>query len=140
MMITRSPRPRRRCRDDDGSVTAFIVVMIVALVLCAGLVFDGGRMVAARVTAADQAENAARVAAQQTSDSRNGVDVALDPNAAWRAGNEYLAAHGVSGSVGVAGTTVTVTVTSTTTMTMLAVIGVAARTITVTRSAQAVTG
>ena len=140
MMITRSPRPRRRCRDDDGSVTAFIVVMIVALVLCAGLVFDGGRMVAARVTAADQAENAARVAAQQTSDSRNGDEVALDPDAAWRAGNEYLAAHGVSGSVGVAGTTVTVTVTSTTQMTMLAVIGVPARTITVTRSAEAVTG
>jgi hypothetical protein len=136
----RLPRPRRRCHDDHGSVTAFIVVMTVTLVLCAGLVFDGGRMVAARVAAADQAENAARVAAQQTSDSRNGVDVALDPDAAWRAGGDYLAAHGVSGSVRVAGATVTVTVTSTTRMTMLSVIGVPARTITVARSAEAVTG
>ena len=139
-MIPRPPKPRRRGGDDRGSVTAFVVVMTVALVMCAGLVFDGGRMVAARVVAADQAENAARVAAQQTSDSRNGVDVALDPDAAWRAGNDYLAAHGLSGSVGVAGATVTVTVTSTTQMTMLSVIGVPPRTITVSRSAEAVTG
>ena len=137
-MTPRPPKPRRRGGDDRGSVTAFVVVMTVALVMCAGLVFDGGRMVAARVVAADQAENAARVAAQQTSDSRNGVDVALDPDAAWRAGNDYLAAHGLSGSVGVAGATVTVT--STTQMTMLSVIGVLPRTITVSRSAEAVTG
>ncbi len=137
-MTPRPPKPRRG-GDDRGSVTAFVVVMAVALMMCAGLVFDGGRMVAARIAAADQAENAARVAAQQTSESRNGVDISLDPDAAWRAGNDYLAAHGVSGSVRVTGATVTVTVTSTTQMTMLAVIGVPPRTITVTRAAEAVT-
>ncbi len=137
--MTLRPSRTRRCGDDRGSVSAFVVVMAVALVMCAGLVFDGGRMVAARVAAADQAENAARVAAQRTLESRNGAVVTLDPDAAWRAGNDYLASHGISGSIAVAGATVRVTVTATTPMTMLAVIGVAPRTITVTRSAEAVT-
>ena len=37
-----------RRRDEQGSVTVFVVSITAALLLIAGLVFDGGRMIAAR--------------------------------------------------------------------------------------------
>jgi len=52
-------------RDDEGSITAFTVVITVALLLCAGLVFDGGRILAARRQAGGIAMAAARRGAQE---------------------------------------------------------------------------
>jgi hypothetical protein len=130
---------KRRCRTDDrGSITGFVVVMTVAIVMCAGLVFDGGRVVSARIEAADVAENAARAGIQQTTGLR-GDHLKLDPIAAHSEAMNYLASHGLSGSVSVSDTSVSVTVTTTTSMTMLAAIGVPPKTITVTRTAMAVT-
>ncbi len=139
MAISRCLTIPRLRPDDRGTVSGFVVVMAVALVLCAGLVFDGGRLVAARVEAADHAENAARIAAQETADLR-GAAHALDPIRARRAADAYLAAHGLGGVTSVSGGSVTVTVTMTTPMTMLAAVGVPARTVTVARTAEAVTG
>jgi hypothetical protein len=48
---------------DRGSVTAYLLIMTVALVMLAGLVLDGGASLAAQGRAADSAEEAARAGA-----------------------------------------------------------------------------
>ncbi|MEZ5230977.1 MAG: Tad domain-containing protein [Acidimicrobiales bacterium] len=55
-----TPRSQER-----GSVTVFTVVMTVALLFMAGLVFDGGQILNARRVAANIAESAARAGAQE---------------------------------------------------------------------------
>lgn len=126
-----------RQRDERGSISAFVVAMTAAVVLCAGLVFDGGRLVEARVEAADLAQNAARAGAQQTSKLR-GSSIELDPSAAASAAKTYLASQGAVGSVAIVGDEVVVTVTVTRTMTLLGAAGVGPKTVTATRSAQGV--
>ncbi len=68
-------------RDDRGQVTAFVVVMVAALILCAGLVIDGGLALAARVRAQDEAQSAARAGAEQINLAtyRASGTVVLDP-------------------------------------------------------------
>lgn len=51
-------------RDDRGAVTAFATVFTVAVIGVFGLVFDGGRMLAAQRQADNEAAGAARAAAQ----------------------------------------------------------------------------
>lgn len=123
--------------SERGSVTGFVVCMVVALVMCAGLVFDGGRLVAARIAAADAAENAARAGAQEVTAIRAGV-WHLDPGKAAARADQYLAALGVSGSVDASPEAVAVTVTATTSMTLLQLVGLGPRTVSVTRTAMAV--
>jgi hypothetical protein len=53
-----------RLRDDRGAVTAFTTVFTVAVIFVFGLVFDGGRMLAAQRQADNEAAGAARAAAQ----------------------------------------------------------------------------
>src|SRR6476659_5188316 len=48
---------------DRGSVTAYLLIMTVALVVLAGLVLDGGAALAAHGRAADTAQQAARAGA-----------------------------------------------------------------------------
>jgi len=45
---------RARRLDERGQVTAFVVVITMALILCAGLVIDGGLTLAAKVQATDE--------------------------------------------------------------------------------------
>jgi hypothetical protein len=47
-------------------VTAFVVTLTVALLFAAGLAYDAGRLVDARIAAADVAAGAARAGAQHT--------------------------------------------------------------------------
>jgi Flp pilus assembly protein TadG len=63
-------------------VTAFVVIFSVALVFMVGLVFDGGRMLAAHRQARDVADAAARAGAQGLSEVavKNGDDIVLDPD------------------------------------------------------------
>ena len=56
-----------RMSDERGSITAFFAVLSVALILCAGLVLDGGRLLAERRTLSDLAAGAARAGAQAIS-------------------------------------------------------------------------
>lgn len=53
-----------RRRSQAGSVTAFVAAFAVALVAVAGLVVDGGYLLAGRSAALDEAEAAARAGAQ----------------------------------------------------------------------------
>lgn len=100
-------------RDDRGSVTAFVAVVATALVLVAGMAYDGGQVIAAHNAARNDAERAARAGAQQidldhlhtTNEPR------LDPAAAEAAATDYLERAGSTGSATVSGASITVTVT-----------------------------
>ncbi len=125
---------RTRCAAtrDRGSITAFVVGITLAVVACAGLVIDGARVVGAKVSAADHAENAARVGAQQIVALRDGRR-AIDPQRATNSASAYLAAHGLAGTVTVSANRVTVTVQSTVSTTLLRLVGVSSKTVRATR-------
>ena len=122
---------------DRGVVTAFVIGLVLSFTAAAGLALDGGRLVAVRVEAADHAENAARVGAQQVTLLRLGWRL-LDPVAAERAAREYLQAHGILGEVTVGLRTVTVTTHMTQATTLLQLVGVSSRTVSATRTAELV--
>lgn len=122
---------------DRGVVTAFVLGLAMCFMVTAGMAVDGGRIVAARVEAADHAENAARVGAQQVTLLRLGWRL-LDPVRAKRAAEEYLSVHGISGQVTVGLRTVSVTVTLTQQTTLLRLVGIGSRTVSATRTAELV--
>ena len=124
-------------KRDRGVVTAFVLGLAMCFMVTAGMAVDGGRIVAARVEAADHAENAARVGAQQVTLLRLGWRL-LDPAQAKRAAEEYLSVHGVSGQVTVGLRTVSVTVTLTQQTTLLRLVGIGSRTVTASRTAELV--
>jgi hypothetical protein len=103
----------RSARSDRGSLTAFVVVMATAMVLVAGMAYDGGAVLTAHAAARSSASKAARAAAQEVDLDvlRSTGDVVLDPSAAVAAADAYLASAGASGSVSINGDTATVTVT-----------------------------
>lgn len=98
---------RRHDDDERGSVTAFVVVFSLALLMVVGLVIDGGFLLAARRQAINEAEAAARAGAQAVM-----VDSSkrLDPVRSERLARDYLARTGHDGSVTVVGDTITVEV------------------------------
>lgn len=129
----------KRCRDDRGSVSAFFAVIAIALVMVAGMAYDGGQIVAAQATARDLAAGAARAGAQEIDlDQLRATGIAiLDPNSAVAAAEAYLAQAGYSGTAAVDGAAITVTVRVHQAMRILPV---ADRTVTATDTATALTG
>ncbi|MEX2290820.1 MAG: pilus assembly protein TadG-related protein [Mycobacteriales bacterium] len=111
---------------DAGNASIILVLITPALFAVAGLVVDGGRAINARQRAADQAEQAARAAADalDVDAVRAGAALVLDPLAARAAAERYLAASGATGSVALRQGTVSVTVTGTTSTVFFAVIGI----------------
>ena len=100
--------------------------------LLAGLCIDGGRVLNARTTLTDEAEQAARAGAQevQIGGIRRTNEVVLDP----------AAARAASATVTTAGNTVTVTAETDAPTFMLSLVGVSTVHITVVGSAQAESG
>lgn len=125
--------------EERGSVTAFVAVIAVGLVMVAGLVYDGGQVLAAQASARDLAANAARAGAQEVDlDALRSDGLAvLDPDRAISAAVAYLRANGVEGSAVVDGAQVTVTVLVEARMRILPVPD---RTVRATDSASATTG
>ena len=103
----------RRLSEERGSITAFVAVVASALVLVAGMAFDGGEFIAAQASARSDADKAARAAAQQidTIHLRTTGETVLNPAEAEAAALRYLERVGASGTVSVDGANVTVTVT-----------------------------
>lgn len=122
---------------DRGSVTAFVVMLVLTFAACAGLAVDGGRVVGTHARAADLAENAARAGAQEITGIRAG-SWDIDPRRAQSAARAYLAAHGASGTVTASRTRVTVTVTLTSRASLLRLIGIGSRTVRASRSSEPV--
>ena len=138
-----TPRPRGRRRPpaaithrwtgirhdpDRGSITAYLLIMTVALVVLAGLVLDGGAALTAHGTAADTAQQAARAGADALDEQslRAGTPAGLttNPAAAREAAVAVLAAADVTGDITVTGTAVTVTARATTPTAILAIVGI----------------
>ena len=120
-------------RDESGQVSAFLVVFVSALILMAGLVVDGGVILAANRKAGAEAEAAARAGASvlDTDRYRSGGPLVLDPAGATRAAQDYLAEAGRAGTVRVSGPdTVEVEVTFSQPLVILGVIGLGPVTVT----------
>ena len=98
-------------RSEHGAISVFVVVVTVAMVAVAGLVLDGGRLLAARREAQDIAANAARAGAQALDEEqlRAGRTV-IDPTAGATAVARYLSQTAATGTSSVSGETVTVRV------------------------------
>jgi Flp pilus assembly protein TadG len=111
---------------DAGNASIILVLITPAIFGVAGLVVDGGRALNARQQAANQAEQAARAAADAVDVDaiRTGAGLAIDPLAARRAAERYLAAAGATGRVSLGPQSVTVTVKASTQTAFFAVIGV----------------
>lgn len=125
-----------RATGDRGSITGFVAIVAVALVIVAGMAYDGGQVVAAQGQARSYAAKAARAGAQEidlTSLRSTGATV-LDPVRAEASALAYLDEVDAFGTVTVDGTTVTVTVTVTQPMLILPVPD---RTVIVTQTATA---
>lgn len=113
----------KRRRDERGTVTAFVAVVAVALVMVAGLVYDGGQVLAAEARVRDLAGNAARAGAQEIDLDllRASGTTALDPDRAIAAALDYLDRSGARGRAVVDGASITVTATVTQPMRILPV-------------------
>jgi Flp pilus assembly protein TadG len=126
-------------RDERGSVTVFVVSMTVALLLVAGLVFDGGRMISAHRDADAVAAAAARAGAQGLDEAaiRRTGGAPVDASAARVRVGRYLAATAYTGSVEVLGDTVTVEVNRTQELPILSLAGIHTAEVTGSGSARA---
>lgn len=110
---------------ESGSLTAFVAVFALALFALIGLVVDAGRAIAAKRSADDIAEQAARAGAGQLSvDALRRGQVIIDAGAAVEASDAYLAAAGQSGTTSVSGDTVTVRIEESEPTVMLEIVGI----------------
>ena len=127
----------RRATDETGSITAFVAVVAIALVMVAGMAYDGGQVISAHNAARNDAEQAARAGAQQIdlTHLRKTNEPRLDSAKAESTALDYLAQTGSTGTVAVTDASVTVTVTR---VQPLRILPGADRTITVTETATAV--
>jgi len=122
-------------RCELGSISGFVMVLSMTFVACAGLAFDGGRMIAARVEATDAAENAARAGAQQITSFRSGSP-SIDRNSAVTSAHQFLESIGVTGTATANEDSVTVTTNIKVPMTLLGLFGVRDKSVSAVRSAQ----
>ncbi len=114
-------------RAEQGTVTVFVVVFMLALMLVAGLVFDGGNVLAARQEAANVAASAARAGTQalDITAARTSGGAPLDASAAIARADAYLSQTGTTGTAIVQGNQVVVDVTITRRTLLLGLAGIA---------------
>lgn len=112
-------------RTERGlSMSPFIAVIMVAMIMSAGLVIDGGQKIAATSRAESAAAGASRAAGNAAATQQLGDADPVGP--AVRAARNYLAGQpGVRGSVRVSGGIVTVTTSATEPTIFLSMIGIA---------------
>jgi Flp pilus assembly protein TadG len=122
-------------RYERGSISGFVVILSMTFVACAGLAFDGGRIVAARAEVNDAAENAARAGAQRITSLRSG-NPTIDRSAAIATASEFLDNIGITGDVVADQVSVTVTTRIKIEMALLGIFGVQAKSVTAVRSAE----
>ena len=118
---------RKRNTDIDpaterGTVTASVVILVVAIIAAAGLVYDGGRLMNARREATSVAASAARTAAQELDVDlfETGDTVTLIPTDADSVARQLLTAQGYDNfEITVIGDTVRVVVRDDVPLTLL---------------------
>lgn len=109
--------------SESGSITAFVTVMAMALVMVAGMAYDGGQVIATQAAARSDADKAARAGAQQIDIThlRSTGETILDSRKAAAAALGFLQEADAAGTAVVQGATITVTVTITQPMLILPV-------------------
>ena len=113
-------------RDEDGSITLWMVTASFAMMMLVGLAVDLGGQVHAQQRAQNVAGQAARAGGQevQAAPALQGRYVAINAAAARNAAQDYLSTAGVNGTVSVTdGPTITVSVTDTYRPKFLSIIG-----------------
>ena len=123
----------RRRHDERGSVSVWLALAALTIVLCVGIAVDLGGHVHAQQRARSLAAQAARTAGEEVAAAQavRGQTPTVDVAAAKQAASAYLAQAGVTGSVGVRpGNVLEVTVTDSYTPMFLASIGVRSLTVT----------
>ena len=132
---------RRRAEDDGGSIVPFTVALAAALVACAGLAVDGGRILAARREAASLAAAAARRGSQEISwDALVAGRSAIDPTRAEAAAGTVLARAGAEGELVASADSIAVTVRRRQSTVVLGAFGIGPTTVTATRAARPLAG
>lgn len=113
------------CRDERGSVSLLLVVMVLGLLAAAGLVVDGGAKLRAVQQATAAAGEAARAATQQVNvpGVQHRGEARLTVPAARAAARDALADAGVTGTVTVTADQVHVDATVTRPTIFLALFG-----------------
>jgi Flp pilus assembly protein TadG len=83
-------------RREAGTATVFVVGMALVLFICAGLVIDGGLAINARMRAADDAEQASRLAADSIDVDllRSTGEIVIDADLARQRASGYLQSRG----------------------------------------------
>jgi Flp pilus assembly protein TadG len=115
--------------------------MVVALIACAGLAVDGGRILAARRNASAIAAEAARRASQEIElVALTGGQPTLDPERAGPAARAVLARSGADGTVVVTADRVVVTARLRTALAVLGAFGVGPSAVSATRIATVAAG
>ncbi len=133
--------PLRSWGDEHGAVVVFVIGLAPALLLVAGLVFDGGQILAARREAYALADNAARAGAQAVDlDALRAGKPVIQPATAEAAARSYLERFGWEGAVVVTGDTVRVRVSQAVPLAVLKMVGMQARTVGGTGEARIVRG
>ena len=130
----------QRSRDERGSITIWLAVTGLVMMMLVGLAVDLGGQVHAKQRAHNIAAEAARTGAErvQAAPAIMGEQVTLDAPAAHGAAQAYLAAADVTGNVRITGDTITVVVTDTYTPKFLSIIGIRDLTVTSTATARVV--
>jgi Flp pilus assembly protein TadG len=97
--------------SEEGSISAFVVLLLIAIFVLMGLVVDGGSAISAHQAATDEAEQAARAGAGALSlDALRDGSVQIDQAEAIDAAEQFTVAAGHPGVATVSSGTVNVTV------------------------------
>lgn len=126
-----------RTGDERGSVSIWLALCSLVMVILLGLAIDLSGQVGALQRDHDLAAQAARTGAQQlqAAPAIQGTGALINPGPATRAAQQYLSAAGVSGTVTVTATTLTVTVTDHYPTRFLGLVGISHLPITTTATA-----
>ncbi len=133
--------PRRDGGSEDGSVSAFVALLLVAVIVLMGLVVDGGAAITAQQAAYDEAEQAARAGAGSLSvDALRSGSVQLDQNRAVAAAEAFMVATGHPGVATVSAGVVVVQVRYRIKTQVLGIVGIVTLPVSATASAVDVHG
>ena len=123
--------------SERGSVTAFVVVLAAAFIILGGLIYDAGLAMAAKTAAIDEAQQAARTAAQALNpDALRRGNLATSPGQAATDAQAYVASCGDTGIVSIDGNQITVIVTHHQPAQILSLVGIGEITVSGAATAQ----
>ncbi|MEU5194516.1 Tad domain-containing protein [Streptomyces scabiei] len=127
-MIFQRMRQSHTWWDDQGGVTVFVAVCVIALIGIIGVAVDGGSKMRAVERADYIAGEAARAGGQaiDPAEAISGNAIVVDPQNAQAAAQAYLRSAGATGTASVSGDgkTLTVNVTGTYDTKFLSVVGI----------------